>query len=114
MPYKDPEKQKEAQRKSYFKNIDKNRIKNKTYREKVREYVRTQKESGPCMDCGVSYPYYVMEYDHIEDNKIRSVAKITSNGSMDQVIKEITKCDLICSNCHKVRTWERIQKKFNL
>lgn len=113
MPYKDPEKQKEAQRKSYFKNIDKNRIKNKTYREKVREYVRTQKESGSCKDCGVAYPYYVMEYDHIEDNKIRSVAKITSNGSMDQVIKEIAKCDLICSNCHKIRTWERIQKKFN-
>jgi ATP-dependent Lon protease len=113
MPYKDPEKQKEAQKKSYFKNIDKNRIKNKTYREKVREYVRVQKESNPCVDCGVAYPYYVMEYDHIEDNKIRTVAKITSSGSMDQVIKEIAKCELICSNCHKIRTWERIQEKLN-
>jgi hypothetical protein len=111
MPYKDPEKQREAQRKSYLKNIDKNKIKNKTYREKVRKYVRKQKESSPCMDCGVSYPYYVMEYDHIENNKIRSVAKITSNGSLDQVIKEISKCNLICSNCHKARTWKRIKNK---
>ena len=111
MPYKDPEKQKEAQRKSYLKNINKNKIKNKTYREKVRKYVQRQKESSPCMDCGVSYPYYVMEYDHIENNKIRSVAKITSNGSLDQVIKEISKCDLICSNCHKARTWKRIKNK---
>ena len=110
MPYKDPKKQKEAQRKSYLKNINKNKIKNKTYREKVRQYVREQKESNACMDCGVRYPYYVMEYDHTEDNKIKSVANITSNGSLNQVIEEISKCDLVCSNCHKARTWKRMQK----
>ncbi len=110
MPYKDKNKQKKAQHKSYLKNIDKVKQRNKTYREKVREYVRKQKESKPCMDCGVNYPYYVMEYDHTENNKLRSVAYITSNGTLSQAIEEISKCDLICSNCHKTRTWKRMQK----
>ncbi len=109
MPYKDPIKQKEAQHRSYLKNIEKNKEKNKTYREKVREYVRLQKESDPCTDCGKYFPYYVMEYDHLH-SKINSVAKIVSNGTMNQVIEEIKKCELVCSNCHKVRTWSRMQK----
>jgi hypothetical protein len=110
MPYKDKQKQKEAQRRSYFKNIDKNKQKNKTYRENVRDYVRIQKESSPCMDCGISYPYYIMEYDHTENNKLKTVSWLASAGTMNQVIEEIKKCDLICSNCHKARTWNRLQK----
>jgi uncharacterized protein (UPF0335 family) len=109
MPYKDPIKQKEAQHRSYLKNIEKNKEKNKTYRQKVREYVQEQKSSSPCMDCGIKYPYYVMEYDHLGD-KINSVSHISSRGTLNQVIEEINKCDLVCSNCHKIRTWTRMQK----
>ena len=110
MPYKDRQKQKEAQRRSYLKNIEKNKEKNKTYRENVRDYLRKQKESNPCMDCGIKYPYYIMEYDHTEDNKVKSVSWLASSGTMSQVIEEIAKCDLVCSNCHKYRTWNRLQK----
>lgn len=110
MPYKDSEKQKAAQHKSYLKNIDKNKEKNKTYRQNVRDYVRKQKESQPCMDCGIEYPYYIMEYDHIKDNKLKPVSYLASAGTMNQVIEEINKCDLVCSNCHKSRTWIRLQK----
>lgn len=109
MPYKDPIKQKEAQHKSYVKNLEKNKIKNKTYREKVREFVQEEKQKSPCTDCKKYFPYYVMEYDHIH-SKINSIAKLTSSGSMNQVIEEIKKCELVCSNCHKVRTWVRMQK----
>jgi len=109
MPYKDPEKQKEAQHRSYIKNLAKNKEKNKTYRQNVRIYVQKQKESSPCTDCGLNYPYYVMEYDHLE-NKLNSVSKIASIGTLNQVIEEINKCELVCSNCHKIRTWTRMQK----
>jgi len=110
MPYKDPEKQKEAQKRSYINNLEKNKAKNKTYRENVRNYVREQKESSPCLDCGIQYPYYVMEYDHIKDDKVKTVSWLASAGTMNQVIEEIKKCDLVCSNCHKIRTWNRLQK----
>ena len=111
MPYKDPQKQKEAQHKSYIKNLEKNKEKNKNYRENVRQYLKEQKEKNPCSDCKVFFPYYVMEYDHLH-SKINSVSKIASTGTLRQVIEEIEKCELVCSNCHKVRTWKRIKDKY--
>jgi ribosomal protein S20 len=108
MPYKDPDKQKQAQAQHYLNNKEKYQARNKNYRERVRNYVREIKESFPCQDCNTLYPYYVMEFDHLH-SKEKSVAWLTSHGTMDQVIKEIEKCELICSNCHKVRTWKRMQ-----
>lgn len=108
MPYRDPEKQKEAQRRHYIDNKEKYSKRNKTYREKVRDYVRREKESSPCMDCGIKYPYYVMEFDHLH-SKEKTVSWLASRGTMNQVVEEIKKCDLVCSNCHKKRTWQRLQ-----
>lgn len=108
MPYKDPEKQKQAQREHYLKYKESYQARNKTYREKVRGYVREIKESSPCLDCGVKYPYYVMEFDHLH-SKTKTVSWLMSRGTIDQVIEEIEKCELVCSNCHKVRTWQRMQ-----
>lgn len=108
MPYKDPERQKEAQRMHYLNNKEIYAKKNKTYRERVREYVKNVKESSPCLDCGIKYPYYVMEFDHIH-SKIKTVSWLASRGTIDQVIEEIKKCELVCSNCHKIRTWTRMQ-----
>lgn len=108
MPYKDPERQKEAQRMHYLNNKEIYANKNKTYRERVRQYVKDVKESSPCLDCGVKYPYYVMEFDHLH-SKTKTVSWLTSRGTIDQVIEEIKKCELVCSNCHKIRTWTRMQ-----
>ena len=108
MPYKDPERQKQAQREHYQKNKESYQNRNFTYRERVREYVRKVKESSPCKDCGVSYPYYVMEFDHLH-SKEKTVSWFASKGTIDQVKKEIEKCELVCSNCHAKRTWQRMQ-----
>lgn len=107
MPYKDPDRQKIAQKEHYFKNKEKYAEKNKTYRERVREYVKNIKESSPCADCGIQYPYYVMEFDHLH-SKIKTIGWLASKGTMSQVIEEIKKCELVCSNCHAERTWQRI------
>lgn len=108
MPYKDPEKQKEAQRKHYQDNIEKYKSRNKTYRQKVRDLVKEIKEKNPCTDCNIFFPYYVMQFDHINDNKIKTVAYFTNYGTVDQTLEEIEKCELVCANCHAKRTWERI------
>ena len=108
MPYKDPDRQKEAQRMHYLNNKEVYAKKNKTYRERVRQYVKDIKESSPCLDCGIKYPYYVMEFDHLH-SKTKTVSWLTSRGTIDQVIEEIKKCELVCSNCHKIRTWTRMQ-----
>jgi hypothetical protein len=53
-----------------------------------------------------------MEYDHREgEQKLCNVSAI--NGprrvSMRTLHAEIAKCDVVCANCHRGRTWRRKQ-----
>lgn len=75
-----------------------------------REILRKAK-SGPCSDCGVEYPYYVMQFDHVRGEKKFNLANHSSGRytSMKALLEEIAKCEVVCSNCHAVRTWTRQQ-----
>ena len=64
-------------------------------------------KDNPCVDCGQKFPPECMDFDHLED-KWLNVAKIVSQGySFDKVLEEITKCELVCANCHRIRTRTR-------
>ena len=71
-----------------------------------RQMLREIKER-PCFDCGGSFPYYVMDFDHLED-KVREVSRMTTYGPQ-QVLAEMAKCDLVCANCHRIRTYQRLR-----
>ena len=104
---KDPEKRRTASRKYYLKNRIKINLKNKEWKERRRvrnrQFVNTLKDN-PCMDCHQKYPPCVMDYDHRED-KIANIAILVAKGSTLVKLKlEIEKCDLVCANCHRIRT----------
>lgn len=79
----------------------------KLYKLKVRQYVRDWKEAGPCTDCKVPYPYYKMDADHLFDKKFE-VNKGYKHG-MVLIKKELEKCERVCSNCHRGRTYNRMR-----
>lgn len=62
----------------------------------------------PCMDCGVQYPAPVMEFDHRPGvEKVRHISGMVSarsRYSLDDIREEIAKCDVVCANCHRMRT----------
>lgn len=60
----------------------------------------------PCKDCGMTYPSYVMEYDHVMDGKRFNISRMT-NHKRDRVLEEIAKCDLVCCRCHRIRSQSR-------
>jgi hypothetical protein len=74
----------------------------------MREWLQQQK-SVPCADCGVSYPYYVMDFDHVDGAKVNDVSALVNLGSWRNLRAEVAKCVVVCSNCHRVRTHERLQ-----
>ena len=75
----------------------------------AREYVRELKEASPCMDCGQKFPFMCMDFDHVSDDKQYSVGSLVGSGaSLDLLKKEIAKCELVCANCHRVRTHTRL------
>lgn len=58
------------------------------------------------MDCGSSHPPWVMEFDHREgEKKVDNIATMVHEvRNMEAILKEISKCDIVCSNCHRNRT----------
>lgn len=63
-------------------------------------------KSGPCVDCGVPYPSYVMDWDHRPGEvKLFTISVGKATKARQAVLDEIAKCDLVCSNCHRERTF---------
>ena len=106
MAYKNIEDQHAASKRHYIANKQDYLDKNKKYRKFIRNFVKDVKESSPCIDCGVKYPYYVMDFDHLEDKEFR-VSYLSSTGRIGALKKEMKKCEIVCSNCHRKRTYER-------
>ena len=75
--------------------------------ERIKSFVRSIKDI-PCKDCQNSFPFYVMQYDHISNNKVGNIANMVARAfSMQTILDEIAKCELVCANCHAIRTWNR-------
>ena len=69
------------------------------------DHIREAK-NVPCHDCGQSYHYCVMDFDHRGDEqKIFDISR--GSSSREALILEIAKCDVVCANCHRLRTWNR-------
>jgi len=76
----------------------------------LRKHTRARKSEKPCMDCQQWYPYFMMDFDHRPDeNKSKNVSHINEFSTVAELDEEIAKCDLVCSNCHRLRTWQRIR-----
>lgn len=70
-------------------------------------------KNKPCDDCGIIYPPWVMDYDHRDGKtKIGNVSFLVFRKlvNFDKIQEEIEKCDLVCANCHRERTYKRIQE----
>lgn len=77
----------------------------------LHKYLRELKENSPCMDCKVQYPYYVMDFDHVRGRKHKNVMELVPTLSKKKIDEELAKCEIVCSNCHRVRTHMRKIKK---
>jgi hypothetical protein len=105
MPYKDIEKQKQAQHFSYLKNKEEIYRRSKKKKSENMKWLDEQKNK-PCLDCGRQFPPYVMEFHHRQPKeKIMSIGRMIITRSRQKIIEEISKCDLVCSNCHRIREY---------
>jgi transposase len=75
-------------------------------------FIREQKQGKPCADCREDYPYWMLEFDHLpEYEKLFTIGgRRARDFTIQQLVDEIAKCDIVCSNCHKNRTYWRLNK----
>lgn len=84
-------------------------------REKARRHDRLawlrSLKDGPCVDCGGRFDPVAMDFDHREaGSKSFALSQVSRGYSFKRMLEEIAKCDLVCANCHRVRTRDRLTR----
>ena len=112
---KNKEKNKEKQREYYREWSKKNREKKKEYdkkyyqlnKEKISECYKERKSycleylGGKCVKCGTTHN---LEFDHIKrDTKKYNITRKVDK-TFDILKEELDKCQLLCYDCHKIKT----------
>lgn len=100
--------------KSYYAdNKDQMVIQMKGWREQriaaLLAHVRGIKERTPCADCGHCFHHIAMDFDHLPGHKkLFSISTmVMKTVSFERIDAEIAKCEVVCSNCHRIRTFLR-------
>lgn len=93
----------------YRNNADQQKARNKANHRIRVEYMNKVKDV-PCADCHVKYMPFAMDFDHVRGTKVANLSNMKGRlFSMDKIIEEIAKCEVVCANCHRIRTYNRMQ-----
>ena len=111
------DKKKKKQREYYINNTEKIKKYHDEYYaanfdRTILAWILNKYEGIPCMDCMGIFVWRVMDFDHRpEELKSFNVASrnrlIATPERIAEIQKEIDKCDLVCANCHRMRTMNR-------
>ena len=78
--------------------------------EKERETLRkllAELKAVPCSDCGGSFPACAMDFDHVMGEKSFNVGQGLTRGRK-RMLLEAANCEIVCANCHRQRTYNRL------
>ncbi len=87
---------------------------NPTSQRKATKAIKTRKiqylreaRNRPCMDCQGMFHYVAMDFDHRPGTEKLFNPSEGRDRGWQQLKDEIAKCDVVCANCHRLRTYER-------
>lgn len=113
MPYKSSVRKREYQA-EYFREYyrqhsleirQRSRTANKVAFVRNRRLIRAAKDR-PCADCHGTFHFAAMQFDHVRGTKVFDIANYQTR-SLRLLQLELAKCEVVCANCHAVRTYER-------
>ena len=77
----------------------------------ARRWMADIKTGVPCVDCGETFPIYVMHWDHLPQyEKTSDISDMVNARTREAVLEELKKCELVCANCHVMRTVNRAKR----
>lgn len=70
--------------------------------------------SAGCTDCHECFPPESMDFDHVRGEKITDISSLGSSSypvheMLNLLEEELSKCEAVCANCHRIRTINRHQ-----
>jgi hypothetical protein len=83
------------------------------HRARNRALVSAEKlRAGACSDCGLGVTedtLVVFDWDHRDPlDKSLHIQDAIKNYGAERLLAELSKCDLVCANCHRLRTRDKI------
>lgn len=94
------------QKNHYKNNLNYHKSRRLNRKNKIRQWKIDYLQGKFCVDCGINN-IIVLEFDHLY-NKKYNIAQIHNHGvSLNNFIQEIQKCEVVCANCHRIRTAHR-------
>ena len=83
----------------------------KRYISRNREFVYQYLLKHPCVDCGEQNPI-LLDFDHLRDKRCNVSKLVYSSCSLDTIKREIIKCVVRCTNCHRLKLHKKIHGGF--
>lgn len=75
---------------------------------KIKLFLRDYKLEKGCLDCGYKAHHAALQFDHVKGEKVKNVCH---TKSIESAKIEIEKCEVVCANCHHIRTFNRLENK---
>lgn len=75
-------------------------------KQQFKDRLKKIKETSGCTDCGEKN-HIVLDFDHLRDKKYNISRMIHDGFSWAAIKKEMAKCEVVCANCHRIRTYDR-------
>jgi len=104
-------------KKYYQDNIIQERLKRKQYyevnaieinehrrnlRKERKKFIDNYKLSRGCVVCGYNKCAEALDFHHLDnETKLFRIARGLGSNSFENILEEINKCDVLCSNCHR-------------
>lgn len=71
----------------------------------ARDLIFALKKSTPCCDCRLGYHPCQIDIVRKDGSKSIQLSKVL-HKSKKFILDELARCDFVCSNCNRMRTWE--------
>lgn len=98
--------QRQMSRAHYQKNKQAYLDRNNRRMQEVMARIDELKASTPCADCGQYFKSKITDFHHRDSGeKYKIVSQMRTKTTLPKILKEIAKCDLLCANCHRERTF---------
>ena len=79
---------------------------NRVIRERNQAVLEALKLESGCVDCGYNKDPVALDFDHLPEYE-KKFNLSGSTRSLKVLMEEASKCEVVCANCHRIRTRDR-------
>lgn len=96
--------------KHYYENRSEIRERARSRLQANREFVDKIKLDAGCADCGYALHPAALDFDHLPGTEKLGNITALVNCARDRLMDEMAKCEVVCANCHRIRSSDRLAR----